>query len=121
MGIREKFGFSDEHRASEVGRLFMGGQISGPEYAAGARYANIVLLYLKTTDAPAPYGNEYLGDIADEICLSRKINMAAARQILNDLDRRCGTILDRVAVYEEPLGDGDLPFLRKALKALAGI
>ena len=121
MGIREKFGFSDEHRASEVGRLFMGGQISEQEYEAGARYANIVLMYLKTTDAPAPYGNDYLGDLADEVCLSRKINMSAARFVLRDLDKRCERILDRVAVYEEPLADGELPFLRSALKALAGI
>lgn len=121
MGIREKFGFSDEHRASEIGRLFIQRDISEAEYEAGARYANIVLMYLKTTDAPAPYGNEYLGDMDDGACLSRKINMSAARFILRDLDKRCGRILDRVAVYEEPLADGELPLLRKALKALAGI
>jgi hypothetical protein len=122
LGIRElpRPRGTDEHFASEIGRLYVEGHISLAEYQAGTKYANIVLTYLKTTDAPSPYGGGDLDSIPDEICLRRKLNLSAAREVLNGLDRRCGLAVDRVAVYDEPVRDGDLPPLRAALKALAG-
>jgi hypothetical protein len=125
LGIRElpRPQGTDEHFASEIGRLYVNGQISLAEYQAGTKYANIVLTYLKTTDAPSPYGGgdlEDLDSIPDEHCLRKKLNLSAAREVLNGLDRRCGLAVDRVAVYDEPVRDGDLPPLRAALKALAG-
>lgn len=122
LGIREipPRRASDEHFASIIGRLYVDDRISLVEYEAGARYANVVLSYLRTTDAPDPFGNGDLEGVPDEICFQRKLNFAAARQVLSELDRRCGLVLDRVAVYDEPLRDGDLPPLRNALRALAG-
>lgn len=110
----------DARLDSELGRLFFGGSISTTEYQAGVRYANIVLLYLATTDAPSPYGNDYLDDVADEECLRRKIDMAAAKEVLRKTGRRCGVVVDRVAVYEQAIADSELDFLRIGLRALAG-
>lgn len=110
----------DARLDSEIGRLFFRSLISKTEYEAGVRYANIVLLYLQSTDAPSPYGNDYLDDVADDECLRRKINMAAARAVLRAVGRRCMSAVDRVAVYDEELRDGELDILRPGLRALAG-
>lgn len=110
----------DVRLESEIGRLFFCGLIPRDEYEAGVRYANVILLYLQTTDSPDPYGSEYLWDIEDDICLRRKVSMAAARAILRPLGRDCGHVVDRVAVYDQALRDGELKTLRAGLSALAG-
>ena len=110
----------DVRLESEFGRMFFTGKISKPEYEAGVRYANIVLLYLNTTDAPEPYGNDYLDDLWDEECLGRKLSMAAAKQILKGVDPRCSHVVDRVVVYDGPLNHGEMALLRAGLRALAG-
>jgi hypothetical protein len=109
----------DDRLASEIGRLYFGGFVTKSEYEAGVRYSNIVLLYLRTTDAPSPYGTTSI-DIADDQCFRRKIDMAAARDVLKAVDKSCVRIVDRVTVYEEPLRDGELILLRSGLRALAG-
>lgn len=109
----------DARLESEFGRLFFGGLISQPEYYAGVRYANIVLMYLLTTDAPEPYGTNYIEALEDDECFRRKADMSAAREVLKSGGPRCITVVDRVAVYEEPLRDGELDILRAGLRALA--
>ena len=110
----------DARLESEIGRLFFSGLISAIEYEAGLRYGQIILLYLATTDAPSPYGNEYLWNMDDDYCFRCKMHMAAARTVLKDAGLGCERIVDRVAVYDEQLRDGDLPVLRIGLRALAG-
>lgn len=110
----------DARLESEIGRLFFEGVISEREFDAAVRYAKIILLYLATTDSPSPYGNEYLWNIADDYCFQRKMDMAAARVVLKDVHPRCERIVDRVAVYDEPLRDGELQFLKIGLRALMG-
>lgn len=109
----------DDRLASEIGRLYFGGFVTKSEYEAGVRYANIVLLYLRTTDAPSPYGTA-LVDLPDDVCFRRKVAVAAARTVLRDIDERCIRIVDRVTVYEEPLREGELNVFRSGLRALAG-
>jgi hypothetical protein len=111
----------DTRLESELGRIFYRNSISLAEYEAGVRYSNIVLDYLRTTDAPEPYGNEYVSSISDDICLRRKMNMAAAKEVLRDAGPKAGRVVDRVVVYDGELRDGELALLRTALKALAGI
>ena len=121
MGIRELSGkFTDEHFASEIGGLYRQGAITHTEYDAGARYGKIILDYLKTIDAPEPYSNGRCEEFADEVCLGRKMKMAAAREVLQGLDPRCAKVVDRVTVYGEGLGENELPLLRTGLRALAG-
>jgi hypothetical protein len=110
----------DARLESEFGRLFFNGLVTKSEYEAGIRYANIVLLYLHSTDAPSPYGNDYINDVADEECSRRKIRMSSARTVLNDVGRRCAHVVDRIAVYDQPMRDGELCVLRVGLRALAG-
>lgn len=112
----------DDRLASEIGRLYFAGFVTKLEYEAGIRYANIVLLYLKSTDAPAPYGCEAVAiDLADDACLKRKLDMLTAREALDQsIGRRSARIVDRVTVYEEPLRDGELSIFREGLRALAG-
>jgi hypothetical protein len=122
LGIRELPGgrFTDEHFASEIGGLYRQGAISHSEYDAGARYGKIILDYLKTIDAPSPYSNGHCEEFADEVCLGRKLKMAAAREALRGLDPRCAKVVDRVTVYGEGLGPDELPLLRAGLRALSG-
>lgn len=110
----------DARLESEFGRLFYSDQITRREYDAGMRYAEIMLSYLGSTDAPEPYGAEYLWNIADDECFRRKMLVASAKTILRQLEPQCGRILDRVVVYEHGLGRGELPLLRLALRALCG-
>lgn len=111
----------DARLESEIGRLSFRRLISRVEYRAGVKYANIVLLYLASADGPEPYGSNYIWAIEDDDCLQRKINMSAARAVLKDAGPRCMAVVDRVAVYDEPLRDGELSILRAGLRALSGI
>ncbi len=111
----------DVRLESEIGRLFFKGVITKSEYEAGIRYANIVLLYLNTTDAPSPHGNKNINQIADDECLRRKIDLSAARHVLKPYGRDILRVLDRIAVYDQPLNDdSELDTLRIGLRALAG-
>ena len=124
MGIRST-GFRvpllDELRVSEIGRLRRLGQISHAEYEAGVNYGKIMLLYLASIDAPDPYGGD-ISVLSDEICLRRKLQVAAAKTVLRDISPRCMRIVDRVAVYDEPTNDShELQILRSGLQALTGV
>ena len=110
----------DTRLVSEIGRLFFRGLISKIQYDAGVRYGNIVLSYLATTDAPEPFGGEDLGRIEDDECLRRKLDMAAAREVLRHIDRKSQNIVDRVAVYDNGIDDNQVCLLIVALDALAG-
>ncbi len=113
----------DVRLESEIGRLSFNGLITKTEYEAGIRYANIALLYLNTTDAPSPYGNENIAQIPDDECERRKIDMCAARHVLSPYGRDILKVLDRVVVYDKPLplnDDSELETLRIGLRALAG-
>lgn len=119
MGVRENVpGITDEHHVSEIGRLFMGGQISQRQYEAGIDYATTILDYLKTIDAPAPYGAD-LSDFTDDQCLQRKIDMARARKRVNATGKKAALVVDRVTVYGEQLAPGELKLLSDGLKALS--
>jgi hypothetical protein len=121
LGIRElPDKVTDEHFASEIGGLYRQGAITHSEYDAGAKYGKIILDYLKTIDAPEPYSNGRCEEFADEVCLGRKLKMAAAREILKGLDPRVAKVVDRVTVYGEGLGSNELPLLRAGLRALSG-
>lgn len=120
MGIRELPKVGDEHLASYLGSLYADGAISLVEYDAGSKYASIILNYLKTIDAPSPYSSDRCESFSDEICLKRKMDMATAREILKGISHECMRVVDRVAVYGEPVYSDDLPHLRKGLRALAG-
>jgi len=110
----------DARLASKLGRLFYSGAISEPEYEAGVRYGTIILTYLATTDAPAPYGDDYLDDISDDQALKRKIDMAAVRAVLQDADRKCMRVVDRICVYDEDIEPEDVGLLLIGLRALSG-
>jgi len=122
LGVREQpQQFSDEHLASEIGSLYVQGIITLIEYEAGLRYGKVILEYLKTIDAPAPYSSERCESYDDDTALKRKVNMAAARQVLKSLNNpKCARIVDRVTVYGEPVYADDIPVLRTGLRALAG-
>lgn len=110
----------DARLESELGRLYFDGKINQDEYEAGVRYSSFALQYLETIDAPKPYGGE-LASFEDEACLGRKINFLAARRtILDGAGKRCAVVIDRIAIYDEPLRNGELPILREALTALCG-
>lgn len=124
MGIRAT-GFRvpllDELRVSEIGKLRRLGQISHPEYEAGVNYGKIMLVYLASIDAPDPYGGD-VGTLSDEVCLRRKLQVAAAKSVLRQISPRCMRIVDRVAVYDEPANDPhELQILRNGLRALTGV
>ena len=120
LGIRENFpeGATDEHRDSSIGRLFMSGQISERQYQAGIKYATTILDYLKTIDAPAPYGAD-LSEISDEMCLHRKIEMARARKALSKAGRKASSVVDRVTVYGEQIAPSELQLLFDGLMVLS--
>lgn len=125
MGVRElPHRVTDEHLVSEIGGLYAQGVITLSEYEAGIKYGTIVLNYLKTIDAPSPYSNgrcEEFPEQPEDICLKRKLAMAAARQVLKDLNNpKCAKVVDRVAVYGEPVYQDDIPLLRAGLRALSG-
>lgn len=117
MGIRESV-VTEEQRISEVSLLVAAGQITVLEYKAGIEYATKILDYLKTIDAPSPYGAD-LSDYSDERCLGLKLGMAGARETLSRAGKQAARIVDRVMVYGEPIGDGELFLLRRGLKVLA--
>jgi hypothetical protein len=120
LGIRElPDRITDEHFASEIGGLYRQGAITHSEYNAGATYGKIILDYLKTIDAPEPYSNGRCEEFPDEVCLVRKLRMSAAREVLKGLDPRCARVVDRVTVYGEPMGPGEIELLRAGLRALA--
>lgn len=110
----------DTRLVSEIGRLFFRGLLTKAQYDAGVRYGNIVLSYLATTDAPEPFGGDDLHRIEDEECLRRKLDMAAAREVLRLVDRKSRHIVDRVAVYDHGIDDDQVSLLINALDALAG-
>lgn len=119
MGVRENFArVTDEHRVSEIGRLFTVGLISQRDYSAGIEYATTILDYLKTIDAPSPYGAD-LSDFTDKQCEDRKIEMAKARKALAIAGRKAASVVDRVTVYGEPMAPGEFPLLLAGLKALS--
>ncbi len=107
-----------------VGRLFFEGTITATQYRAGLRYGELVLMYLESIGAPAPYGGD-TGALQDDECYRRKILMAQARDILsraavahNIPPRQVIRAVDRVTVYSE--SPNDLRALRVGLSALAG-
>ncbi len=119
MGVRENFQtFTDEHHASDLGRLYMAGEITRKQYNAGVEYGTTILDYLKTIDAPAPFGAD-LSDFTDEQCLQRKLSMANARKALSVAGRKAAAVVDRVAVYGDQMAPGELPLLCAGLKALS--
>jgi hypothetical protein len=119
LGIREVVPeVTDEHRVSLLGQLYSSGTISRVEYNAGIDYAKKILDYLKTIDAPAPYGGD-ISDFSDEQCLHRKLSMAEARSILNKAGRKSASVVDRVAVYGEQIAPEEIPLLVKGLKELS--
>ena len=124
MGIRDaSLGAPvlDEIRVSEIGRLRRTGVLTQREYDAGVRYGNIMLLYLASIDAPCPYGGD-LGNLSDDICFQRKMQVAAAKTILRDISPRCMRVVDRVTVYDEPVNDDlEIFILKKGLAALSGV
>jgi len=125
----------DARLESGLGRLYFEGQITKDEYEAGVKYGNFVLLYLETIDGPDPYGGKswhreankgnalpgILEATSDKECFRRKINFAAARKVLLGAGgKRCAAIVDRIAIYDEPLRDGEMSLLRAGLVALCG-
>ena len=122
MGVREQVHrVTDEHLVSEIGGLYAQGVISLAEYEAGIAYGKIVLNYLETIDAPRPYSTDRCESFPDEKCLARKLDMAAARQVLKDLKNpKCAKVVDRVAVYGEPVYGEEIQLLRAGLRALSG-
>ena len=120
LGVRENFpvGATDEHRDSGIGRLFMSGAISERQYQAGIKYATTILDYLKTIDAPAPYGAD-LSDFSDELCLNRKIEMAKARKSLSKAGRKAASVVDRSVVYGEQIAPDEFSLLFMGLMVLA--
>jgi hypothetical protein len=120
LGIREIVPeVTDEHRASLLGELYSSGKISRAEYNAGIDYAKKMLDYLKTIDAPSPYGAD-ISDYTDEQCLQRKLSMAAARSVLvNGAGRKSAVVVDRVAVYGEQIAPEEIPLLCQGLKKLS--
>jgi hypothetical protein len=122
LGVRElAHRVTDEHLVSEIGGLYRDGVITLSEYEAGIRYGTVVLDYLKTIDAPSPYSSGQCEEFSDDICVRRKLAMSAARQILKDLrEPKCGSVVDRVTVYGEPVYADDIKYLRQGLRALAG-
>ena len=119
LGIRETVPkVTDEHRVSLIGHLFSNGVISEAEYTAGIDYAKAILNYLKTIDAPEPYGAD-ISDFSDEQCLQRKLDMAKARAILNKAGRDAALVVDRVTVYGEQIAPSEIPLLVKGLKELS--
>ena len=109
----------DARLESGLGRLFFDGKIGRDEYEAGVKYANFGLQYLETIDAPEPYGGE-LPSLEDDLCFRRKINFLSARKVLLDEGKRCAVVVERVALYDEPLRDGELEILCHGLRALCG-
>src|SRR5690349_8418731 len=90
----------DARLESRLGRLYFDGQITEPEYEAGARYATIALLWLESSEAPDPYGSDDF--IRDGECMRRHLAMSQARTILKKCGNRCWIAVNRVAVYDEP-------------------
>lgn len=119
MGIRETAPrATDEHRASLLGHLFMSGRISQREYSAGVEYARSILDYLKTIDAPEPYGAD-INEFSDEICIKRKVELAEARAKLAPVGRKAASVVDRVAVYGEQITSEEIPLLCQGLRELS--
>src|SRR5690348_9851243 len=96
----------------------MAGQISQREYEAGIDYGTKILDYLKTIDAPSPYGAD-LSDFSDDLCVKRKLDMAKARETLSKAGKKAALVVDRVTVYGEQLAPGELILLRDGLRVLA--
>jgi hypothetical protein len=119
LGIREDIPrATDAQRASLLGHLFIAGHISQKDYEAGIDYATKILDYLKTIDAPFPYGGD-ISDFSDETCLARKLAMAEARSVLGRAGRRASSVVDRVAVYGEQIAPEEIPLLCDGLAALS--
>jgi hypothetical protein len=121
LGIRVELPVwaTDEHRASELGRLFLGKYISQREYDAGIDYGETIIDYLQTIDAPDPYGGD-MASFTDEGCWDRKLKMAKARAAVAKAGHKAAVIVDRVTVYGEGLAPDELPLLRAGLRALSG-
>lgn len=108
-------------------------------------------MYLKSIGAPDPYGGDVYEQtgwhtvlnedgqarsapimsrlepaLPEDVSFQRKMNVASARKLLRDAGSKCIRVVDRVAVYDEPLRDeellhrGELGILRAGLSALAG-
>jgi hypothetical protein len=112
----------DARLVSELGRLFFKNVISQAEHDAGITYHKWAIAYLETLDGPEPYCDGYLPSIADDECFRRKINFLSARDILKSAGPLCTKVVDRVAIYDEPLRDDDeKKYLQIGLRALCGV
>lgn len=134
MGLRERLdraaamphrNFAGDYRldarlVSELGRLFFQDMIREAEYEAGANYAKMALLYLESIDAPSPFGGD-LSPLSTDKCFARKMNFLAARDTLKSAGRKSVAVVDRVAIYDEPLRANELDMLRMGLRALSGL
>ncbi len=139
MGIRERADraaemphrkqFTDQLDArleSTIGRFYLQGLISEAEYDAALTYGRIVLDYLRSIEAPAPYGADS-AELEDEVCLRRKILCSQAREVLKQAAQVVGVppariiaSVDRLTVYgEAPRNKQESEYLRIGLRALA--
>jgi len=110
----------DARLESNLGRLYFEGMITEAEYDAGTRFGWLVLEYLESIAAPSPYGSDLL-NLSDEECLKRA-NCMAARKALKEGAGACALVaVDRIAVYDEKLREGELRALRAGLRALCGM
>lgn len=117
---------NDERLESTLGRFFFDGKITASEFDAGIRYGQIVLDYLQSIDAPAPFGRGF-EDLTEDACFKRKIIAAQSRQVLKDAAKTSGTpesglitAIDRLCVYgEAPRTDLEMKAARVGLRALA--
>jgi hypothetical protein len=116
----------DARLESTIGRYFLHGFITEPEFQAGVRYGEIVLDYLQSVDAPQPYGDGF-GDLSNDACFVRKMAAAQSRQILKDAAKASRTsptlvisAVDRLTVYGDPPRDEkETRALHIGLRALA--
>ncbi len=74
----------------------------------------------------APIMSRLEPDLSEDESFRRKLSVATARKLLRDAGKHCIRVVDRVAVYDEPLRDeellqrGELGILRAGLSALSG-
>lgn len=117
MGLREIF--DTDVGTSRLGGVYLSGEIDRSEFLAGKSYAVLMHRYLRTIDAPEPFGS-VPDRYSDEHCLSLKLAAAEARHCLRRIGRRVEMITDKVVIYDEEIGPDEVPLLRLGLRALAG-
>lgn len=115
---------ADEKLESTLGRFYVRGLITQSQFDAGIRYAGIVLDYLRSVGAPAPYGGN-IDDLTDDQCFQAKIQFSQAREILKGAapagqEKAMIAAVDRLAVYGEDIKSfEEMGLLRVGLQALA--